>query len=404
MTERKIIMKKTFRNILTLTSAMLVMATASMNVSAAYNNKDTGYTDTDSFTFTKHYVLDGDTTNGKSPKEEFTVTATRYSFANVPERANLTVENMNSSTSKMPAIDDIILEADKGAAGKVDTTNVTVNVTADVILPEYEYVGDYWYELKETAGNTAGVTYDDKSYYLHVQVLNNGDLSGLIRLVTLHDSAPNTDGTPSNGNKNDGITNTYSNGSLSVTKQVKGNMGDKDQTYTATVEFESALPVKSEITYDDGTEITYADETKGTTQTLKFSDSKNENGNYTATATLALSKDEIVTFTNIPYGVTYTVTENDYSADGYTHSFTFDSNATTESSDTVTAEGGTWSNAKATGLISDASDTVTIINEKNVTVDVGVILDNAQYFALFGIAAAGLAGVFIIRRKKESHE
>lgn len=382
MTERKMIMKKTFRNILTLTSAMLVMATASMNVSAAYNDKATGYTDTSSFTFTKHYVLEGDTTNGKSPAETFTVTAAPYSFANVPASANMT-------TATMPTISTITVSANTGAA---DTDNTT-NVTADVTLPTYSYVGDYWYELKETAGNTAGVTYDDKSYYLHVQVLNNDDLSGLIRLVTLHDSAPNSNGTPSTDNKNDGITNTYSNGSLSVKKEVKGNMGDKHQTYTATVVFESTLPVKSEIKYTDET-----------VKTLVFDTTANASGKYTATATLTLSKDETVTFTNIPYGVTYTVTEDDYSADGYAHSFTFDSDATTESSDTVTAEGGTWSNAKATGSISDASDAVTIINEKDVTVDVGVILDNAQYFALFGIAAAGLAGVFIIRRKKESHE
>lgn len=355
------------------------------------DTEDTTITDTAKFTFTKHYILDGDTINGKSPAETFTVKAEPYSFANVSASAGIT--NANKAT-KMPAIPSISLSFAEGAAGDSKKMNMTVSVT----LPKYTFVGDYWYKLDETNGGVQGVAYDSKSCYLHVQVLNNDDLSGLIRIAALHNSAPNSDGTPSDVIKKDGITNKYSSGSLSVTKQVTGNMGDKYQTYTATVEFESKLPVKSKITYNDGT-----------TKTLDWSTEK-VNGVYVAEAELELSKDDIATFTNIPYGVTYTVSETDYSGEGYRHSFTNDSNVTNEPSDKVIAEGTSgsatekWNVAKATGTISDKSDEVTIINEKNTDIDVGVSLDNTQYIALLGLAVTGLAVTFVTRRKKEIQE
>ncbi len=385
-------MKTLIKTILAAGMALSMLSASAVAAGAAtgYNTNDGSdpanpLSDTTSFTFTKHYDLEGDTTDGKSPAENFTVTFTPKSFFNVPASANMTVAGM-------PAIANAVLSASKGAAD----TSAATNVTAEVTLPAYAYVGDYWYEVRETAGDTAGVTYDSAVYYLHVQVVHESDSSdNLLRLVTLHSAEPQAGGTPaaSGDTKNDGITNTYRNGSLSVKKTVTGNMGDLTKEYTATVTFSytsdaAACPVRSDVTYTDGTE-----------KTIAASNWTKADGKWTASATLTLSHDETVTFENLPYGVSYEVVETDYSGEGYTHSFAFEN---ADSGDAVTAEGGTWANAKATGTITDAEDKLTITNNKESEIDVGVLLENAPFIALivFVLAAAVILIVFAVKRNK----
>ncbi len=370
---------------LLLAAFMTFAMTISAFAANGYNTNDGSdasapLSDTASFTFTKHYALIGDTENGTSPSETFTVKFAPYAVANIPASAAIT-------TANMPAIADAALSASAGAA---DTDSET-NVTAAVTLPQYTAVGDYWYKVTETAGSTAGVEYDDGEYYLHVQVISESD--ALIRLVTLHTTAPDAEGNPvsANDTKNDGIANTYSNGSLSVKKAVTGNMGDLTKEYQATVVFSYAsgddenCPIKSVISYTDGA-----------AKTLEPSAWTYGSGAWTITATVSLAHDETVTFENIPYGVAYTVSEEDYSAEGYTHSFEFASNDS--GSDTVSAESTAWSDASAAGTITDASDELTITNEKTTTIDVGVIVDSLPFIAAFTVAAAAL--VIVIKRNK----
>lgn len=385
-------MKRNLKSILTvlLALALLIFSAVSTSAATGYNTNDgtdntNPLSDTTSFTFTKHYELSGDTADGLSPAEDFTVTFTPYAVANIPASAAIT-------TANMPAVSDATLSAAAGAAD----TNAATNITATVNLPTYTAIGDYWYKVKETAGSTAGVTYDRSDYYLHVQVIHAAeDSDDLIRLVTFHETAPNADGTPNaTGDiKNDGIENSYSNGSLSVKKTVKGNMGDLTKEYEVTVTFAYAsaddtnCPVKSEISYTDGT----AKSVSGWAYT---------DGAWKTTVTLSLSHNETVKFTNIPYGMTYTVAETNYSSEGYTHRFAF-TNA--DSADTVTAEGTDWDAAKATGTIADAEDELTVTNEKNTDIDVGVLLDNAPFIAvILFVSAAGIVLVITIRKRRNT--
>ena len=119
-----------------------------------------------------------------------------------------------------------------------------------------------------------------------------------------------------------------------------------------------------------------------------------------------------VTFNNIPYGVTYTVTETQPGDDKYTHTFahenaddtvTFDSvslaadEVTAESTDTSKTAAEKWNEAKATGSISDASDTITITNDKTSVIDIGVMTSDAPYVAL--LLLIGIVVVVFIRKK-----
>lgn len=77
----------------------------------------------------------------------------------------------------------------------------------------------------------------------------------------------------------------------------------------------------------------------------------------TATATFYVRHGTEVTFSNIPYGITYTVQETLVSSDGYTNSYAFDRNISNETGENVTS-------TNASGRISDASDVLTITNSK----------------------------------------
>lgn len=271
----------------------------------------------------------------------------------------------------------------------------TTGIGADEIqiaLPDFKGfgVGDYWYKVKELEGNTAGVTYDTNEYYMHIVVTHedelNPDASGISQ-ITFHKNAPNNDGTYTNeaSDKATGFTNTYAEGSLSVTTDIKGNFADRTKTFDV------------EVTFN-------APENKTVTGSIYFGDDTVavEGGwNTSKTVTITLGLGDTITFKNIPDGVTYTVAEKDYSAEGYNNPvYSFDN--AEEIGDTANA-GDEWASNNAVGTISDDADTVTIVNEKNVTIDVGVFLENAPFVALILLVVA-VAAVMIITRRRRAIE
>ena len=56
-----------------------------------------------------------------------------------------------------------------------------------------------------------------------------------------------------------------------------------------------------------------------------------------------------------------------------------------------------WNEAKATGSISDDSDTITITNNKISVIDIGVMISDAPYVAL--LLLIGIVVVVFIRKK-----
>lgn len=110
--------------------------------------------------------------------------------------------------------------------------------------------------------------------------------------------------------------------------------------------------------------------------------------------------------------MTYEITETRPSDDKYTHTFahenadvtvTFDNvslaadGVTAESTDTSKTAAAKWNAAKATGSISDDSDTITITNNKTSVIDIGVMTSDAPYVAL--LLLIGIVVVVFIRKK-----
>lgn len=253
----------------------------------------------------------------------------------------------NGDATEAPALGTITGATYKEGAATIRGTTGDITVA----LPEYTNVGVYEYTLKEVAGKTAGVTYYDKDIKLVVTVVN--DDNGKLRIAAVH--------TESTGEaKSDNFPNTYKAGELDVSKTVTGNLGDKNKYF----EFKVTLTGEEGKTYRDSYAVTGGSNTANPS-TIKIGEE----------TTFLLKHDDTITIENLPYGVTYTVTET--AADDYT---------TTKTGDD--------------GTINAAEQTAAFTNTKTGNVDTGVVLNNMPYILVLAVLAAGVA-VFIIRKRRE---
>lgn len=298
---------------------------------------------------TKNYEIVG---TGSSPAETFEfehLTCTQVRFGGTLSNGNVIDANYVNTNGLYPTIGTAVYNAgDAGSANKTKTISVT--------LPTYPAVGEYTYTFNEKDNGTAGVTYRSETIRLVVTVTQGED--GRVQVYSVHTEAEN-------GEKTGSFNNTYSSGELAVTKTVTGNMGDREKEFIVTVTFTApdGDTVKSDITYTKGT----------TTNHVTFA-----NGSNTATAVITLKHGETITFTNIPYGVTYSVTENDYTSDGYDAArYTYPDN-----------------NKK----IDSEKDTVTITNTKVASVDTGITLDSLPFVLILAVCA-GAVVLFVIKRR-----
>ena len=152
-----------------------------------------------------------------------------------------------------------------------------------------------------------------------------------------------------------------------MTKTVAGHLGDRTKDFRFTV----TLTKQADLLMNSSIGLTVAGvEQRG------FAPDWDDSG--VCTVSFTLKHGETASLTNLPYGMTYTVTEDDYTAEGYTTTKTGDSG--TIAADTVTAA---------------------FTNTKGGTVDTGVLLDSAPYVVLLLLAAGG-AVLFLRRRVHRS--
>lgn len=312
--------------------------------------------DMTSVTVKKLYKLEG---NGVSPAETFTLKQTKS-------------EVVDSEATMAPALGTITgATFGEGAATAEGATG-----TITIQLPTYEKVGIYKYTLEEEAGSTAGVTYYGNEIKLVVTVVN--DSTGKVRVAAVHTEAENENGgfdsiTKGEGSKSDTFANTYKANELEVSKDVTGNMGDKEKLFQFHVTFtkKSTEDAPELIKYEDATGK----------HTIAFGT------NGKATVDFKLKDDSELHFTNIPEGVSYTVWEDSYATDGYK---TYIGSETEDNED---------SSAEGTATTEKAA--VAFINHKGGDVDTGVILDNAPYILMLTVVAAGAMTLVIKKRREE---
>lgn len=336
------------KKLISLLLALVMVFSLATVAAAATQNEDGAYVDESSITLTKEYkATNTDTT---SPAETFSFSSlTCTSVANAGVDPD-TEKVVTAANAPVPTIGTV--EYGAGDAGTEENAEKDITIT----LPAYTAVGVYTYTFTENAGTTAGVTYYSETITLVVTVIEQ---DGKIRVAAVHTEDEGED-------KSDLFANEYSAGTLAVSKTVTGNLGDKLKDFTVKVTFTAPTgkTVNEAISYTDGTESKTIATTAWT--------------NGVAEAEITLKDGETVTFTNIPYGVTYAVAENDYTGEGY--------------------DDAVYDYSDSAKKIDSAADTVGITNNKEVEVDTGISLDSAPYFLMLAVALFGM--VALVSKKR----
>lgn len=300
-------------------------------------------------TVKKDYQLTNAGTTSPEETFQFTVEKVGVTDGTKADGSPLTKDDMPNLT-----IEDVSY-AD-GEAGSANSVKPLV-VKADRAFPN---VGIYTYTVTEEAGDTAGVTYNGKTMTLMATVHYDKN-NEMVTSYAFKDKET----------KISNIVNTYSAGTLNVGKRVVGNLGDRTKKFDIKVTFTAPenQTVRSTITYGD----------EKNPKTITPEDFA-KNPDHAVTVTISLASDQSMQFKNVPYGVKYTVKENEYK--GYTPVYSY------------AGEGADHYE----GTIDTALMIAHIDNEKEGEVDTGVILHSAPYILLLaGVGAAAVA--FLILKK-----
>ena len=222
--------------------------------------------------------------------------------------------------------------------------------------------GIYYYKLTQTNANYAGLTQDCSDYVLKVYVTNGGTglelNSAELRLLT---------GTTVGATKTDEIVNSYATTTLTLSKNVDGDFGDRTR------------PFSFSITLTDPNTTVMNSVTVG-------SESKTFTGG-TLTFTYNLKHGENVVIQGLPAGVGYSIQETGLDGTGYTVTYT-------DTANTLATETGV---NPATGTTVATAETITATNTIQDTPATGIILNVAPYALMVVIA---LAGVVVFLRKR----
>ena len=313
--------------------------------------KDAQFIDESSISIPVEYKL----TNGASvsPAETFNFVIAKYSCSD-------SLYTLDTMPAFSPASFSVAFN--EGEATTVGDINHAV-----VTLPEFEHVGIFTYTINQTAGNTAGVTYDDTTVYLKVTAIEQ---DGIVRIIaTYYGENPAAKGAM--------FVNEYSAAPITIGKTVTGNMGEQDRYFAIKVTLTNPEGKSAPATYAITAGTSYAGQITEIT-----ADQEN---------TVYLKHGETLTIENVPYGVTYTVVEDDYTAAPYSY-------------DAAEYAGSDVSNNTVNGLMDAATENVQITNNKGTDVDTGVELTSLPYILTALASLGGGAAVFFARKRKANAE
>lgn len=263
-----------------------------------------------------------------------------------------------------------------GAAFTADNTysrKFTINLN-EILGDNKTQVGTYNYTITENDTAIPGITKDSKTVNMTVTVINKAEenlsaSTGYGYIVALRNAGDK--------DKSDGkFTNTYNSYSLEVEKTVKGSLGDLNENFTFTITLGKAA----------GKDNNYA-------SAIVKSDNSDNDGTWTWTAdgqaqkTVTLKHGQAAIISNLPVGVTYTVTENGKGAEGWLYKVTGEAVATNDVLPSITDNNN--------------DNKVNIINDHKGVPDMGVVLDNAPYIAMLAIVAIGGVALMLNKRRRD---
>lgn len=356
-------LKKFFAGVLAAAMMLTVGATAAFATTPEYtttpDNVDLG--------IMKNYKVE----KGTAPKEDFT-----FSVTYVPDKSKPYTSTYTYTGTKTVKFEENMTAKDVAYTGSLGIK------ISDFSLPEGP--GKYCFEIKETSNGTPGVTYDNSTRYLVITVANNDNLNGYVYYAQLYDSnyspATSIKG-QATGTKVDGanaFTNTYTANNVVISKDIKGGLGDLAAKFNFKVKLSYANG-KTAGQYVGAKVTEYDGETQNVKDHVWAIDNTTEH-------TISLGRNQSITLTNLPEGVTVTVVETD----GGEY-------IVTKSDDTT----GTLENSTITATITGTDGKIGFINTKEGIPDMGVVLDNAPYIAMLAIVAIGGVALMLNKRRRD---
>ena len=251
-----------------------------------------------------------------------------------------------------------------GQNGDIGKTTITAGQTS-ITIDETKFTepGIYRYNVSEVSSTYEGVEYTKEVKYFDVYVNKDGEVYSYA-FVSAEDDKVKDDGVFENEYGVGGAEGELND--LTIKKTVTGNQGNLTKEFNFTIKIVG-------------------------TEGEKYYMLVNNNDGQTETYTLSTGIEQDFTLANnetaVIYGLsksdTYTVTEDDYTSEGYT----------------TKIDDGTPGVLSKTGTLS-ADTTVTVNNDNTVSTPTGVAMTIAPY-AIMVVAAAGVAFLFLRRRHSE---
>jgi len=248
-------------------------------------------------------------------------------------------------------------------------TRSGAEITVPILLTvNYSIPGIYSYTITQTEGSTLGVSYDTKPIVFCVLVGYDEENGGQIKVLQTG-AGKDED----SGMKKTGFTNTcnYSHGTLQIMNTVNGNTGDRNKEFTINVSF--TAPENKSI----ADVITYSEPETGTPKEISVESWKIPEGGSarTVSVTVKLKNAQTVTFSNVPAGVMYTVSQT--REDGYTLEYE--------------GENGTIS--------ADTPASAKFTNSSSGSLGTGIFFKRMPYIIILALGIIGL--VLLLRGKRK---
>lgn len=374
--------KMKFRKRLLSMVAAVLMAGATMvaavPVQAANVSAQGGTT-----TFDKYLVMDAD---ANVPNTTFDFTIAPGTAVDATDDSPAIYAGIGS-----PAIGSAIFTPEdvttSGTPTNPDESNkkyATQTVTVDFSSIFFTAPGIYRYIITETPSTDSGITNDaaaTRTLDVYVEYDGASDTNLKVSGYVLHTG---DEANPTEEQKSAGFTNTYTTNNLTLTKDVTGNQGNRDKYFEFTVNITGAVEGTVYTVDLSGAEANPS--VDGETKTNLSSLTVGEDGNITET--YYLKDDQSIVIQGITAATQYQITESDYSKDGYTTTYTLDS------------ESAMTGNTFDARTMDNESHTVLFTNNKAGVVPTGILLETAPYLILGVIVIAGVIALFVTRRRR----
>lgn len=416
-------LKKFFAGVLAAAMMLTVGATAAFADTPSDNVisvSSTALESNGSFKLTKNYKVE----KGVAPFEEFTFKLNYVGYEKKDSKVT-TLPNVSNVEKKAKFDNTIGGSTSQGLPAKTDGAYYTKDFTIDISDLKISETGTgiYVYKITEDKGSTPAVKYDNSELYMVVTVTHKVDsnkniIGGYDYYVALRRGGSvtnNADGsiTYVEGEKvqnTNAFTNTYGKDGdnetvhdLVISKEIAGSFADLGETF----EFDVILTGEKK----DDKDLSYAG------ATVVHSDDKADNGvkakdvwEIGATKTVKLGRNDYIQLSNLPAGVTVTVLEKSATVENGKvvsgdYTVTLNKANKTIDSKNFTAIGDFGAHevaANTVGAETTNSDShITIVNTKEGTPDMGVVLDNAPYIAMLAIVAIGGVALMLNKRRRD---